>query len=47
VLDLTDIYQQVRFGGRPLDEATRRDYALRVRALRHARQQATPSKKAA
>jgi hypothetical protein len=38
VMELTQIYQEVRFGGRPLDEPTRRDYALRVRALKQARQ---------
>jgi len=36
VLDLTEIYQQVRFGGRHLDDQTRRSYGLRVRALKHA-----------
>jgi len=38
VLELTEIYQQVRFGGRPLDEKTRREYGLRVRALKQARE---------
>ncbi len=40
VLDLTEIYQQVRFGGRSLDETTRREYGLRVRALKQAREPA-------
>jgi transglutaminase-like putative cysteine protease len=34
VLDLTHVYQEARFGGRPLDNVQRTDYARRVRALR-------------
>ena len=38
VLQLTEIYQQARFGGRQLDEAQGREFATRVRALRQSRE---------
>jgi transglutaminase-like putative cysteine protease len=34
VIELTELYQQARYGGHPLDEAERRQFALRVRALK-------------
>lgn len=37
VLALTEIYVRVRFGGEPLTDAEKRDYARRVKLLRQAR----------
>jgi hypothetical protein len=39
VLALTRKYQEVRFGGQPLDENGRRDFADRVRAIKTGRQE--------
>ncbi len=36
-LSLTELYVRVRFGGRPLTEADKRDFMRRVKALRQAR----------
>jgi hypothetical protein len=38
ILDLTRLYVEARFGGRSLDDETRRDYARRVKLLRQVRE---------
>lgn len=46
VLSLTERYIEARFGERPLDEAERREFARRVRALRQANRQSREQKAA-
>ena len=41
VLTLTERYQSVRFGGEPLDDASRRDFADRVKAIKVGRDAAS------
>ena len=43
ILDLTSLYLEARFGGRPLDDAQRRAFLRRVKLLRQAHDLRSPA----
>ncbi|MFZ5895915.1 MAG: transglutaminase TgpA family protein [Myxococcota bacterium] len=47
VVSLTERYQSIRFGGEPLDDSVRREFAERVRAIKMGRDGAAPRDAAA